>query len=340
MSANLMLRYPSQATSSDGNLTARYKNTTNTPIVSMTWLANGQAIAGTYVLTFTKSGTVTVDVSATGDGASSRNPWDRSGLSVTADGSTVNKDIIPGLGIVVSASTDTGWAAKITVGNYLSGAAAEDEVLEFEVIVAGSTSSDRQVACRNIGTETAQGVTIYALPGFYFDGVGAESFISTIQPHSSPTYHKGASVEKSVTITFTNWGDDIPSGKKKADILVDGSTCVSSALFDGATVYEYGVAGYDSSANLLQGLGIRLPDTTSDPTSASITLAIRAGYTWIELAPDNSGSAGSWATSDLSLGDIPAASHELFWIRCAVPSAATPDDPCRMVNVRARGLSI
>jgi hypothetical protein len=69
---------------------------------------------------------------------------------------------------------------------------------------------------------------------------------------------------------------------------------------------------------------------------------VRDGYTWIAFAPDVSGSPGTWQTAgdDLSLGDINPSAHELFWIRCEVPSAAQPEDPCRMVNIRARGLSI
>ncbi|KPJ83957.1 MAG: hypothetical protein AMS19_02630 [Gemmatimonas sp. SG8_23] len=340
MSADLILRYPSQAADPVGNLHVRFENTINSPIDSIVWRGNGQAIAGTYELTFHKSGVVTVDVLATGSGAASRNPWgDRSGLSVTADDTTENQDLIPGLGIVVDSSTDEGWEAIVTIGNYLSSGAVEEEVLEFEVVQAGLNSSGRQVACRNVGTEIAQGVYVYALPGFWFDGAGAETFIEKIVPHSDPTRHKLAG-KASLVITFADWKDDVPSGKKSADIYVGANKAVEDALFDGITQYEYGVSGYDDGNDYLAGLGIVLPDTTADPTSSSITLQVRDGYSWIEFAPDVSGSPGTYSASDLSLGDIAAADHELFWIRAAVPSAAQPEDPCRMINIRARGLSI
>lgn len=340
MSADLMLRYPAEADDPEGNLHFRFENTINAPIDSIVWRGNGQAIAGTYVLDFHKvAAVVTVDVEATGDAGTSRNPWgDRTALSVTADDATENEDIVPGLGIVVDSSTDEGWQAKITIGNYLSGAAAETEVLEFEVVQAGANSSNRQVACRNVGTETAQGVTIYALPGWYFDGTGAEVFIERLVPHSDPTKHKLAT-KRSFVITFTDWKDDVPSGKKSADVYVDSDKAVEDALFDGITQYEDGVSGYQAG-DYLAGMGIILPDTTADPTSSSITVTVRDGYTWIEFAPDVSGSPGTFAASDLVLGDIPAASHELFWTRAAVPSAAQPENPARMVNFRARGLSI
>ena len=50
MSAELMLRDGSVATSPDGDLDVRFEDTVNTPIDSITWRANGQATAGTYVL--------------------------------------------------------------------------------------------------------------------------------------------------------------------------------------------------------------------------------------------------------------------------------------------------
>lgn len=342
MSAELMLRYGGAPTDPDADLDVRFENTTNTPIVSITWLGNGQAVAGTYVVTFTKSGTVSATVVGQGDGSTSRNPWgDRTGLGVTADGSTENLDIIPGLGIVVSASTDTGWEATVTIGNYLNSSAVYTEILEFEIVTADTNSSQRQIACRNVGTEVAASTYIYALPGWYFDGTGAEQFIKALVPHSSPTRHKLAP-KGIITITFANWEDDAGSGKKRADVLVDGNTAVTDALFDGVTQYEHGVSGYDDTNDYLAGMGIILPDTTSDPTSSDIDVDIRDGYTWIAFAPDVSGSPGTWQTAgvDLSLGDIDPADHELFWIRCEVPSAAQPEDPCRMINIRARGLSI
>jgi len=341
MSADLMLRWGGAPTTDEADLDVRYENTTNTPITSVTWRGNGQAVAGTYVVTFTKSGTVSCTVVAQGDGATSRNPWgNRSGLSVVADGSTPNYDIIPGLGIVVSASTDTGWAAKFTIGNYLTTGAVATEVLEFEIVTANSDSSNRQIACRNVGTETSASTYIYALPGWYFDGTGAETFITKLVPHSNPTYHKTAS-KRTFTITFTDWKTG-GSGKKTADVLVNGNKAVEDAEFDGVTQYEYGVAGYDDVNDYLEGMGIVLPDTTADPTGSSITVNVRDGYTWVAFAPDVAGSPGTWqaAGADLSLGDINAASYVLFWTRCEVPSAAQPENPCRMMTIRARGLSI
>lgn len=342
MSADLKLRYGSVATTAEGNLDLRYENTVNTPITSAAFRGNGQAVAGTYVLTFTKSGTVSVAVEATGDGATSRNPWgDRTGLSVTADGSTPNLDIVPGVSLVINASTDTGWEAKITIGNYLNSSAVETEVLEFEIVTADSSSSERQVACRNVGTEVAANTVIYSLPGWYFDGTLAETAIKSLVPHSNPTRHKLAS-KRTFTITLADRQLDGGTGKYTYDIYVDSDKAVEDAQADGVTQYEHGVAGYDDTNDYLAGMGIILPDTTDDLTSASIDVDVRDGFSWVAFAPDASGSPGTWQTAgdDLSLGSIDPADHVLFWIRVEVPSAAQPEDPCRMVNIRARGLSI
>jgi hypothetical protein len=335
-----MLRDPDNATSPDGDLLFRYENTVNAPIDSITWRGNGQAIAGTYVLDFTKNGSVSVDVTGQGQGSTSRNPWgNRTGLAVVADSSTENEDIVPGLGIVVNSSVDTAWQAKITISNILSGAAVETEVLEFEVVTAGGQSSGRRIACRNVGTEIAQGTTIYALPGFYFDGTGAEEFVEAIVNHSDPTRHKLAP-KATIVITFADFKLDGGTGKYTCDIYAGANKAVEDAQMDGLTQYEYGVAGYDDANDYLAGLGIILPDTTSDPTSSSITLKVRDGWQWVEFAPDVAGSPGTYATGDEVLGDIAAADHEFFWARMNVPGATQPEDPCRMVNIRARGLSI
>lgn len=340
MSAELMLRDPDNATSPDGDLLFRFENTVNTPIISIAWRGNGQAVAGTYLLEFTKNGSVSVDVTGQGQGSTSRNPWaDRTGLPVVADDATENEDLVPGLGIVVDSSTDTAWEAKITISNILSGAAAETEVLEFEVVTAGGVSSGRRIACRNIGSEISQGTTMYALPGFYYDGSGAEEFIEKLVNHSSTARHKLAP-KATFVITFADWKLDGGTGKYTADVYVGANKAVEDAQFDGLTQYEYGVAEYDDGNDYLTGLGIILPDTTNDPTSSAITVKVREGWQWVEFAPDVSGSPGTYATGDEVLGDIDPADHEFFWTRVNVPGATQPEDPCRMVNYRARGLSI
>lgn len=344
MSAELMLRYPAAAAAAEGNILLRAVNTLNTPVISATWRNNGQAWHGTYTLTFTKVGAlVTVDVLAIGAAADERNPWgDRAGLSVVADGATKNANVIPGVDLVVAALTDTGWKATVTIGNYLDAAATEVDVLELGVVQAGLVSSERRIAVRNVGTQTAEGTVLYALPGFYFYGTGATTLVGRIANHSDPTRHKLAA-KGTYSLSFANWADDAPSGKKKADLLVDGVLAVQGALFDGSTFYEYGEpSGRYQATDELAGLGIMLADTTEDPTTAVLTLEVRDGYQWLQWAPDVAGAPGAYlaAGTDLTLGDITAADHEFAWLKVTPPGSVMPETLGRQYNIRARGLSI
>jgi len=57
-----------------------------------------------------------------------------------------------------------------------------------------------------------------------------------------------------------------------------------------------------------------------------------ADPSWIELAPDNSGSPGTWQSAPLSLSDIAASGSTSFWIKCVVPQG-TPVENLRDVYV-------
>jgi hypothetical protein len=343
MSADLILRLGSLAADPLGNVQTRYVNTTNTPISSLTWLDNGAAIADTYTLAFTKTGavvTVTIDCNV-------KNPYrDMVGKTVTCDGVTVNTLPIPGVGLVLAAGTDTGWAAKVTVSQSMAASGIVTPVLGFGVVEAGLATTGVQLACCNVGDAPAQNCKLYSLPGGYFYGTGFDTLIKKIGPHTNPARHKLA-VTATKLITFANWGTDSGSGKKKADILVGGVTAVVGALFDGSTVYQYGSAnGYVDGADGFLGQFITLADTTADPTAASLTMKITSdAYTWTQFAPDVSGSPGPFANQDLDLtqsgqptGTIAAGSYAKFWARKSVPDSALAGDMRKGV-IRTRGLT-
>ena len=129
-------------------------------------------------------------------------------------------------------------------------------------------------------------------------------------------------------ITFADWKTG-GSGKKTADVYVDGVKAIEDAEFDGSTVYQYGVSGYDDAADKLEGLRIVLADTTADPTSVTVTLYVTAEHTWHEFAPDVSGSPGTYANQDLTLtesgestGTITIGGAAYFWQKWNLPGAA------------------
>jgi len=334
MPADLQLWHPDHLGDAKGKLQFRVVNTLNAPILSSpapTWLGNGAAIADVYELVFTNNaGTVTATRECLIEGT--KNPYrNMTGVPVVADGVTVNKNLIPGLGLVVSASVATGWKARVAIRNYLDLADDGDYTafLSWGIIQAGITQTGRKIAVKNVGDSDAALTVLYVTPGFYIAGGSYESFIAKIEPHSNPTRHKMA-VAGSYVLTFADW-KDAGGGKKSADLYVDGVKAIEDAIFNGTTLYEYGSGnGYDDGADKLKGLLIVLADTTADPTSLSLTLHVTADYTWVEFAPDVSGAPGSYANQDLDLtqsgqptGTILAGGSALFWMRENPPLGAT-----------------
>jgi len=79
-------------------------------------------------------------------------------------------------------------------------------------------------------------------------------------------------------------------------------------------------------------------------TALSVTLAIEQvgtndGSSYLQTAPDVSGSPGTWGQTDLSMGDIAVLATVAFWIREVLPSGLTADANPRRVNLKASGLT-
>jgi hypothetical protein len=343
MSADLVLRLASQVGVAARLLRLRYVNTTATPIVSATWLDSGCAIADVYTLTvLSKVGTAAVIKVE----CNVKNPYQNlTGVSCVADGTTVNKTIVPGVGIVLSGTCDVGHVAKMSVGADMDLAGVVTDVLDFGVVQAGVSTTGVRIACENIGDAAAQQTMMYSLPGLYFFGTAFDTLIASIKPHTDTARHKLASAG-TLAITFANWTTDGVTGKKKADVLVGGATAIVGALFDGTSVYQYGSGnGYVDAADLLAGLSLVLANTTVDPSTTTITLKVADGWNWVQFASDTSGSPGVYSNQDLNLtesgqatGTITPGHAGFFWVRWSPPSAALAGDMRKAVQ-RARGLT-
>jgi hypothetical protein len=341
MSASLILRNAADVGNPVGNLNLRYVNVVNTPIVSATFMDSGAEVADVYVLTFTVSGGVSCVLS----GLNAKNPqYNRTVTGLVADGSTPNTDLVRGVSIVLSASLATGWQAKLSIGAKMDGSGNVTQILDLDVVQAGTNTAGARVAAENIGDAPAQNCAAYALPGLTYSGTGYDTIIKKIAPHSETARHKMASTG-TLVLTFANWATG-GGGKKIADVKVGGVTCITGAIFDGTTVYQYGSGnGYNDSTDLLAGLQLILANTTVDPTGMTITVVVSADYTWWQFAPDSSGSPGTYANQDLTLteagqttGTILAGGAAFFWVRAAVPSAAAAG-AMRMELPRLRGLT-
>lgn len=345
MSASIVLRDASDPTNPAAGFGLQYKNTVSTPLSSVAMLNNGEEVSDYYTLTFTNSaGVITVDVTSDDP----KNPYTGTGKGFIDDGSTENKDVIPGLGIVGSGSIDTGHKAVISIGAYMQTDGSVIDRLNAGIVDAGSATTGFRVAAVNVGSEDAAVSTVKPLPGFWWTPASAQEFVKEIAPHTDETRETMA-VAGSYSITFSNWTDGAGSkaGYKVADIYVDGTLCVAQAMFDGSTRYQYGQADYVDASDKLKGLSIVLQDTTSDPTTATVTLIVTGDEGWVEFAPDNSGTAGTYSTGALELtepgepnGIITVSGMAYFWVRFNLPADASPLATRRVFRVRKRCKSI
>jgi hypothetical protein len=203
-------------------------------------------------------------------------------------------------------------------------------------------STQRKIAATNIGSEDSADTEVYALPGSFIEGTDVEDFVDLVQPHTNPTRHDLA-VEADFVVTFADFKSGPP---ETADVLVDSVKTIEDAKLDGSTLYEHGVSGYIDGVDGFLGLGIMFAASPGDPTSESFDLHVRRSHTWVEFAPDVSGSPGTWQSGPLTLtesgevsGTITAGGTAYFWIRVNVPSSASPGDMA-LYTPRARGKTV
>ena len=336
MSSEIMLRDASAPADPNANLLVRFENTVNTPVISIAPLYNGQAVAGVYTITALDGSSVTVTAE------DPKNELVVSGKSVVADGSTVNKDVLGGFGIVFDGGLAAGWIAIVAVGAFQDISGAASERLNTGIVLADTTSTPRRIAARNVGSESSAETSIIALPGFLILGPNAQATVVHLSNHTD-TARQALATPDDLVVTFQDYQVGTPD---TADVYVDGGLAISDAKLDGATLYQHGKAGYVDASDRLKGLGIIFASGMGDPTSRTFTIHVRAGYEWVEFAPDISGSPGAWGPGPLTLtesgeptGVITAGGGCNFWYRVNVPQSAAPGD-MKMSNLRVRGLTV
>jgi len=339
MSSEIQFRDASAPSDPDASLQSRFENTISTPILSISWLDNGEAIAGDYTVAATGASTVNVTCS------DPKNEHVQTGKTVVADDATINEDVVPGVGIVFSSSLASGWTAKVSVGGFMDGAGAVARRFNVGTIEAGELSTQRRIAAVNVGSESSSETEVYSLPGFFIRGNDVDEFVAFLKNHSDPGRHALATPGDYV-LTFADY-QDLATDTVDVYVNKDGGGAVK-AIEDAAldeTMYEYGVAGYIDGSDALPGLSISLIDN-GDPTSKTFTINVREGDDWIEFAPDVTGAPGTWQSGPLTLtesgqssGVITSSGNAFFWVRVNVPSSASPGD-MRFANLRSRGLTV
>lgn len=339
MASTIQFRDASAPTDPDASLQSRFENTINTPVNSISWLDNGEAIAGDYTVAATSGTTVNVTC------ADPKNEHVGTGITVVADDATVNKNVVPGVGIVFSSSLASGWTAKVSVGAFMASDGSTVQRLNVGTIEAGNLSTQRRISATNVGSESSSDTEVYALPGLFIGGTDVAAYVKFLRNHTDPSRHALATPGDYV-ITFADFQD---LAVDTVDVWVnkDGGgavKCIEDAVLD-ETLYQYGVSGYIDAQDKLPGMGISLL-ANGDPTSKTFTVYVREGDDWVEFAPDVTGSPGTWQSGPLTLtesgeasGVITSSGFAYFWIRVNVPLAAVPGD-MRLANLRSRGLTV
>lgn len=337
MSSEIMLRDAAAASDPDSDLFLRWENTINTPIISASYDRNGKAVAGVYTITGASSSTI--DITA----EDPKSELAGTGITVVANGTTVND-----LGfaqVVLSGSLAVGWTAVVSLGSLMAGDGSTSRRLNVGIVESGDMSTQRKITAVNVGTEVSADSKVYALPGYFIEGVGVEDYVAVLKNHTDPA-RADIAIAGDYDLTF----DDLDTGPPQThDVWVDDGggavKCIEDAEFDG-TLYQYGEPGYIDAADGLRGLAIGFTVDPGDASAKTFTIHVRDSSSWVEFAPDVSGSPGTWQSGPLTLtetgqvsGVITASGQVHFWVRLNVPDSADPGD-MRLYTLRARGLTI
>lgn len=337
--------YRLDAGSGSGN---SWRNTSGSPITSVTPNNERLLVAGIYKITVSSSGDpATINLVAQGDDAP-KNPIADTGISVTNDNSTANKNVIPGLSIVfnIASTSDIGY---IYVGSYYDGSDDQD-VINFGGVDAGNyspSSSGRKIYVKNDGTYDVTDAEVKIINAVRIEQDNPQRpFYKSYQNYDyNPINHTTMTGKN---ITFANVG----SGT--CDVLIGGNTFnveevggsysgTSTGLnMDDSTIYEV------TSDTIDFPKGWRFILSSSLQGTDTATLYVSDGGEKVEIAPDVSGSPGTWqdGTTALTIGDSGGVSGDIdvgdsgvFWIRFHPESSETPDLNMRLFTIvtKAKG---
>ena len=339
MSSEIIFRDAASPSDPDANLLMRWENTVSTPVNSVTWLDDGEAISDVYTVAATSASTVNITAE------DAKNEVVGTGISVTADDSTPNYGVVPGCSIVFSSSLANGWTAKVSIGALMDSGGGTTDRFNVGVVQSDTTSTQRRIAAVNVGSEDSVNTEVRALPGFFLED-DAQAWIEFLQNHSDPTRDDIAEVGD-YDITYADFQVATPD---TVDVYVnkDGGGAVKAvedAAMDG-TLYQHGVSGYVDAQDKFKGLGFAFVNDPGDPSALTHTFYVREGSAYVEWAPDVTGSPGTWQSTPLTLteigetaGTITASGLAYFWFRLVVPQSATPGDR-KLFVLRARGLTV
>lgn len=325
--------------------TARYTNNTGTPIVSVAANNKGSLIAGVYNLTFASvvaatSANCTVTPTNTNNPSATGSPnaagLTRPAVAVTLDGTTAHSNVIEGLDIVFSnsGSFTNSWTGQIRVGYDFGSQQA------FGSIVA---STQRKIRAYNTGSDTATNCKARCLPNVVAWPKVGEIFAG-VRPFAEDAVEKlSGTIIDNYAITV---GNVTGSGASKTmDVFVDGNPVDvimldinnqptgSEISSDDLNVTNY----YRITTGDLTDVEFKLSEDATNSDTANIFIF---DTRHIQIAPDESGSPGTWGTADVTLtesgqaaGVIRATGFASFWIRALTTDGADSESNPYSMNV-------
>lgn len=317
---------------------ARHTNTTGAPIVSVTDLNTGEALADEYALALSAvgggTGTVTVNTS------SPNNPYKgRVVAGVALDGATVRKDIVPGVGIVFAGTAANGNVATVYVGLYLGAfdafgvdAGTPFAVTRHRVVNTGSGPvSNAQAALKTHAVLYKQiGNALSRVAPFADGATEKETGVRTAPYNVVISATAGAGAGKTCSVAVD--GAVVPAGQ-----LTD----LNTAGVQGGTLVK-AIAGQSyrfNAPHALAGLEFSVDPNCANGDEANVLIF---NVRHIQIAREVAGAPddADWGTDPVVLtqagqpaGTIQPAAEAFFYTRVVVPSGASAEKNPHPANV-------
>jgi hypothetical protein len=218
-----------------------------------------------------------------------------------ATGGDNDGSILPGVTVTID-DLDTGetYQSVVYVG-YNPG-----------TIVAGSNSADKHLWVKNVGDASGTDARIVILPDANFEN----------------TVNTPVKALDESRLTKT-----VPIGTY--EITVKADTSKVDVVYEGNGPYEKDISSDGSTADIIaDGLYVIFDPTVSEGDEA--TVVVSDGKNRMRIAEDDSGSPGTFGTTDVVLGNMAQNDIESFWVRVETNAGDSPEGNPRRANIQAR----
>jgi len=279
----------------------RYQNTTGSPLSAASVLdapnqGGGNAPPDELTLDFSyDTGNTEWDCAVTR----------KDGSSYTVDGVTTNgtdsNNVIPGVALTVAdLDTQQTYQAVVYIG------------WNPGIIVAGNSSSNKQLWVKNVGDANGSDARIRIIP----DGDFSNTTNTPIRAVNETKYTQSTAVG---TYELT-----VKADTSKVDVSYEGGSAVEKSITaDGSTENE-----------LATGLWVVFNSGLAEDDGADIYVS--DGKNRVQIAEDNSGTPGTFGASDVVFGNLNQAASASFWVKIVTQESDSPVGNPRHANVQAR----